>query len=883
MVHQRLAGAAAAAARVRRVAAAAPRLPPVPVPRRPPRPSAAPFHTAPRHAAPSLWDNVAGGPGVRASVAYATEFATQYGAAEAVGAAGTLGLPSNAHAHAIRVPDRKVRAEPAATDGAAAAAQLLAAARAAAAAPPADRATHFAHLQTALAAAYVPVLRPFAAGRPGDAPAALTLLGTVAEALIALDMPAASVLARKLLVFAQTHVGPLAQAHYERMAATAGRNGHYSLVLQLVRIAAQGGALGMPLQYARVLALSMLHCDADVFAAAQDMPRAAPAYMHELLVEHFLRLHDMPNALRCLHTLCAEHGMSTYMWRILLSTRQNVCAALRDASGAAPEDLVASLVRTLARRNALADVQWVLALTRIPDPGGCPPPHSALIAALHTHMGAEHVRTTCTIIALVTTLYGRLAHADAALAGYATALTYAPRAHTRGPGWAVYERRTGRDADVEALQHALIGAAQGLLRAARPAHAYHLLTRAVSGASAAAAAPPADAAHIDALPTDAVEPGSLCTAALLETAAALRSAPAAAAALRDAVRDRIVLGGRIFRALARLVLATVHGSPAALHAIFAALEHVPTWHGGRAPVCPAAARLLKLRRALEALGFDERVRRACAAAERGAAAAGRHVRIAVPRLCTGEWDAAAAGGGSAAAGGPALAPSLHISTLCAHGDLQAAQHALVSLQERGMTPRAAHVEPLVDALCRAGRAADAFTLRRLAQAEWHVAPTLRMHEALLSAYAASEDWPMVAFLEREAHARAAMPPQAAAAATRVASCASVAAHYKYLMKQRPAAAQEYYAACLARGLQPDYALRRAVKRAEHWLRRQRLSSSTAVRAHALAAENYARSRGDSAAARRGVHADVEFRRGVLALVESVLSGSLEREVRGPIP
>ena len=142
---------------------------------------------------------------------------------------------------------------------------------------------------------------------------------------------------------------------------------------------------------------------------------------------------------------------------------------------------------------------------------------------------------------------------------------------------------------------------------------------------------------------------------------------------------------------------------------------------------------------------------------------------------------------------------------------------------------------------------------------------------------------MVAFLEREAHARAAMPPQAAAAATRVASCASVAAHYKYLMKQRPAAAQEYYAACLARGLQPDYALRRAVKRAEHWLRRQRLSSSTAVRAHALAAENYARSRGDSAAARRGVHADVEFRRGVLALVESVLSGSLEREVRGPIP
>ena len=103
------------------------------------------------------------------------------------------------------------------------------------------------------------------------------------------------------------------------------------------------------------------------------------------------------------------------------------------------------------------------------------------------------------------------------------------------------------------------------------------------------------------------------------------------------------------------------------------------------------------------------------------------------------------------------------------------------------------------------------------------------------------------------------------------------------MKQRPAAAQEYYAACLARGLQPDYALRRAVKRAEHWLRRQRLSSSTAVRAHALAAENYARSRGDSAAARRGVHADVEFRRGVLALVESVLSGSLEREVRGPIP
>lgn len=941
----------------------------------------------------SLWDNV--DPGIHDaepnaghanadSMAFATAFATQYAAADEAGAhagalvaghgrsassrspphiptpAQTSGAYTTAGARSPLVPSNQT----ASTDSSIA--HLLAAAHACTACAPDERVTQFGRLQAALSRAYVPVLLPYAQGAP-DAPhgaaAVLVLLGTVAEALVALDLPEASVLARKLLVFAQTHVGQMAQEHYEHMAATAGRNAHYKLVLQLVRIAAQGAPLGMPLQYARLLSLSMLHCNEDVFAAAKDMPRDAPVYMHELLVEHFLRQRDMPNAMACLRTLCGVHGMTAYMWKILLSTRHNVYAALQNVrlpECASAEALVTETVRVLALRNALADVKWVLALARIPDPGGATA--SQLIATFHASMGGEHIAASCETLALTASLYGRLGHADAALAGYVETLHAAPPPAPRGDSWKLYERRNARDARVDALQHALVGATQGLLRTGRAQEAHYLVTCAVGGAPPRV--PDSDVGRrLAQLPRHAVEPGTLCTAARLECAAALRDIDTAYAAMRDGVRDRVMINGRVYRALARMVLGVLGGTRQSIAAVVAHLERAPEWLGGAAAdrTYPSIERLAKLRRALVSLGFDERVRIAISRAERSGNAAGARtglrrsarahgvaeklrpladmpiqpalrcaptsraplqaVRAApqvppsFPAAHTPPSRAPAPDPVRAAHMRPTAVPlvshthALRVFVLCSSGRYSEAKDALVAMQERGVTPRAAHVEPLVHGLCRAGRASEALTIKRLAQQEWHIPPTANMYESLVGAYAAAEDWQMIDTLKAEAadarvsatllmsdvlaelaarrsSAAQELSPVAAAQKTPVASLRSVAAHYRYLMKNRRyGAAQEYYAACLERGVRPDYALRRMVKRADNWVRKELRRHPDAALEHArqLARANYERSRADTRAARESLRAESAYRRHVLTFIDGVLSGRIERDVRGPIP
>ncbi|WFD33497.1 54S ribosomal protein L8, mitochondrial [Malassezia cuniculi] len=989
----------------------------------------------------SLWDNVDPGiPDVRSSpepgpegslpsasdsMAYATAFATQYAPADAAGLSRDGRAPqeptTDTH-HPIPTPVRATGAYTNASamaalqnlpdvphSGAAAStddiiASLLAAASSCTTCDAAARAAHFGRLQTALSQAYVPVLRPYAQGAVGsvDAQRVLALLGTVAEALVVLDMPESLVLARKLLVFAQIHVGHIAQEHYEHMAATAGRNAHYKLVLQLVRIAAQGDELSMPLQYARLLALSMLHCNADVYAAAQGLSEDAPVYMYELLVEHFLRQHDMPSAMHYLGMLCQTHGMSAYMWKILLSTRQNVYVALQHAptTDATPAELVLHVLRALAQRNALADIKWVLALVRIADPDEGRPVESQLITAFHAALGDERVSPSCEILALLTTLYGRLGDAAAALNGYIATLQIAPPPAPRDATWKLYERRNARDTRVDALQHALMGATQGLLRT-RHAHEAHLLvTRAVGGSHTASVPDSEFGRRIAALPELSVEPGTLCTAARLECAAALRDIDVAYAAMWDCASDRVMINGRVYRALARMVLGVLRGGFRSLAVVVERLEQAPEWLGGPSTgdAHPSIARLLKLRRALAALGFDERLEIAVGKASRGGCAAGAQsarkrvaraereiqklrplaeipvhmtfrqppssrYRSMVPEQL-GAQDEPAGAAPSQTEAPPAAPPAapaspppadlptsppvsrdiptsieiaaedvpvaththaLRVMLLSGNGQYSEARDALVSMQESGVTPRKAHVEPLVHALCRAGRAPEALALKRLAQQEWNVVPSAAVYESLMTAYAAAEDWAAVDALEKEvqdtgversllmsdiladagtrgssssssssgsqihsAHTASTttttMPlPMAEAQKTHIGNLHSVAAHFRYLMKiKRYEAAQEYYAACLERGLAPDYTLRRTVKRSENWIRKEMQHDASLAHAHQLACENYARSRAASAA-QNGAHADITYRRDVLTFIDSVLSGRIERDVRGPIP
>ncbi|WFD31254.1 54S ribosomal protein L8, mitochondrial [Malassezia sp. CBS 17886] len=848
--------------------------------------------------------------------------------------------------------------------------------------------TLLAMVQEALARAYTTVLSPFhaegAAGGThpdGVQTAALDILGLAAEALVALRTPQSFVLARKLLSYAQQHVGAVGLVHFHRMMAHLGASGYLEMVLQLAGIANthHAGREDPRLVHARALAL-LLQGQTQAFLALVDgvadacaaAGRPIPYEHHELVLWYHLQRGECERVTWVLRALAAGHGrVDTSTWLLLLYANIPLHPALlqlrRTCSdmGAAPSAaLLDSLLHVLLSSSEHSrHVPWVAALFQAPVHGqfGGVPCADALAAQLPDAVAASVPRAalpalTPSTAAMAATWCGRRGMPQAALSFFRQVLASGDGADaTPLPNIPNELRAPHLRSGVEAAkQHAAAGVVQAYTRAGDPVSAARFAMRVVG--VDLPVAPVASEACLAALPARCVQRSSVGSAALLECAGALSSVDVARAALKDATGYGMKMNGRIRRALAQLLLRCVGGHRGEMQYLRQFLSQHFEWVGGRAqdacdPDQPAQERLRKFCEALAAFGFEEEMQLARATEDRRRRTASFRTGTRQPRRAEPGPDAASlhlwvrdtplqplpetsvADRRRAAPRDAARAPAVErtsagyaarlefLTTLV--GDQDGAQALFRTMIQEGRSPTVRHILPLVRGLCRTGRMREAQWIMRTALPAWQIPPTRAMYTALIQAYVEVDDWAAVAreledmrrrsiepgaFLQDllattttarasadDAHGVPETPIRVSKAdddAVPAHSRGSVAQHFQLLLRRQEFLnAQQFFAQCLDRGMAPDYAIRRLLKRSGNWMRKQLLSTApvharTLHDALALHEENTRRASFEQhPAARPRVLEQRAFRDALLGLVHDTISGRLEQQVkvagRGP--
>ncbi|WFD20402.1 hypothetical protein MCAP1_002646 [Malassezia caprae] len=777
-----------------------------------------------------------------------------------------------------------------------------------------------AHVQDVLALAYTSTLAPFHRRAPGDvvppsAPhdTALTLLGLAAEVLVSIGSEEAMVLARKLLTYAQLHVGSIPLVHFHRMAAQLGRRHDARGVLQMERLAYKHhpDTNDTSLRHARLLASAASGNSADVAACWQDLSAAGPVppAAHLAHVAHCAALHDVAALQAALsHMLAAGQAVPTSLWLDLIAAYAPLAPLV--ARGRAqwaqgsPADLLVALLPAMLASGAARYVPAVLQLAQVrgsealPAPDDVPPTWRAAAEVLPPI--APHAAT----LALAATWCGRRGLVAPALEFFEATLRVAQpyTSSTTVPN----ERRplSARCEPLAAVEHAAVGVVQALRRAGDPPEAVAFV-QTVTGASLGM--PPSErVAHL----SPCVPRTSLLTAAVLECAGALWSVPLAEAALRDALAHGLRYNGRMRRALARLIVQCVDAHRGEMSRFCAQLAEPLRLHAQAGCV---TRRIRQLQHELAALGFEDRVQRALLASDRQRRAAGeRHpggalhdwvrdtpLQPETPSAAPYVVPDAMPGSELPAPTGAAYAERLKL--LAALGDVEGAQHVFRRLLEQRVALQASHVEALVQVLCQGGRARDASWVVRSVPG-WGLAPTRSMYTCLIRTYMDMGDWRMATREIQHMQKNGLVPDAhlqdtvATAAARRgrhphtplptaarddidVAHLASVAQHYQLLMHRHAyVAAQQFYATCLERGMVPDYTMRRMLRRAGHWLRHRTngLSDDARTALDLLNKNVRASSAGHQLDASAPWGRQRTFRRALLALVRELVAGRLEK-------
>lgn len=777
-----------------------------------------------------------------------------------------------------------------------------------------------AQIQDALALAYTSTLAPFhrrCVGEKATSPrdTALALLGLATEVLVLLGSDEAMVLARKLLTYAQLHVGSIPLVHFRRITARLGRRNDALGVLQMERLAYKHHPHmhDTPLRHARLLASAALGHGADVQACWRDLESEGPmpSTAHWAHVAHCAAQGDAPALQAALtHTLAAGHTVPTALWLDLLASLAPLAPLIARERATwetmLPADLLVALLPAMLVHGTARYVPAVLQLAQVrgsealPCPEDVPRTWAAAAAIL------PPVEPRATTLALAATWCGRRGLATPALQFFeATRDAARPYASaTAIPN----ERRpiSARCEPLAAVEHAAVGVVQAWRRAG-DASAAVAFVQAVTGASLGM--PSSErVAHL----SPCVPRTSLLTAAVLECAGALWSVPLAEAALRDALAHGLRYNGRIRRALAHLIVQCVDAHRGEMSRFCAQLAE-PLQPHAQAPC--VARRIELLQRELAALGFEDRVQRALLASDRQRRAAGeRHPDEALhdwvrdtplqpetPASASPMEPDAMHNAELPVPTGAAYAERLRL--LAALGDVEGAQHAFRRLLAHGVALQASHVEALVQVLCQGGRVRDASWVVHSVPS-WGLSPTLAMYTCVIRTYMDMNDWRMATreirhmqknHLVPDAHLKDTVATAAARRGGRhahtplptaarddidVTHLASVAQHYQLLMHRHSyVEAQQFYAACLQRGMVPDYTMRRMLRRAGHWLR-HRAGGDARSTALALLSENVrASSAGHPCDHAAPWERQRTFRRALLALVRALVAGRLEKVSR----
>ncbi|KOS13840.1 hypothetical protein Malapachy_1845 [Malassezia pachydermatis] len=461
------------------------------------------------------------------------------------------------------------------------------------------------------------------------------------------------------------------------------------------------------------------------------------------------------------------------------------------------------------------------------------------------------------------------------------------------------------EADEVTRTHAVCGAIQALVRAARPNEGLALAQH-VTGLDWGVA--PSTNLGMEALPRHYVPLTGLLTATLLDCANALYSVGLARRVLEQAFMHNIRFNGYLCRALARMIMHSIEPHREEMSQLCRALARPIRWAGAPIARRSSMTRWLKLKKALVQLGFEDRVRVACLQSERRKRVSGRRSRTAGPsgrvETVLHGWS----GFGYSSVSSASFAERLRL-----HAALRISNQARKVFRimlKNGLTPHNLHVELMLRALCARYRKRgirEASWLVREALPAWHITPTVPMYTVLVRAFARTGNW-RAATRELQDMQKHGLTPdtnlldtvsaRAAAVVHKrgmnmkllstthdsidVTNLGSVAQHFQLLMRQHAyLEAQKFYAQCLEQGMIPDYALRRRLKRSGHWLR-TRVHDNKAERQAALAlhaANTQASSHIQQTEMRARIQQRRQFRHELITLTHDLLSGRMEYHVR----
>lgn len=234
--------------------------------------------------------------------------------------------------------------------------------------------------------------------------------------------------------------------------------------------------------------------------------------------------------------------------------------------------------------------------------------------------------------------------------------------------------------------------------------------------------------------------------------------------------------------------------------------------------------------------------------------------------------------------------------------------------EQGTKPLPSHVEVLISSLCALRRMREVAWVMQTALPAWQMSPTKHMYTSVVRAYALAGDWRAVGreleemrrrgveadtFLRdtletvrvtqrymprrrprpdpRGQHVRVRLPrPQNSG--TKVTHLAGVMQHFRLLMQKRAfLQAQRFYAECLQKGMVPDYALRRRLKRAQDWMRRHSLSDHPKAQLARELCKANLRASSKAHQAHVQTHKRRSFRHSFVCLIHEIVDGRFRRD------
>ena len=746
----------------------------------------------------------------------------------------------------------------------------------------------FSHLESVMSTAYTTIFSPFqhdASQKDTQVGAAiLSFLGLTSEALVHINTQESFVIALKLLVYAQQHIGTIPGVHFRRIAADLGQRGQTDHVLQLVRLAQIHHEDDWALWYAKFLALNSLHnvkfstyWSSTVKKSSGEVPYEA----YELCMLHCAshRSHHMyRRALKGL--LKSHHTLRSRTWLALFETYPPLTAIVSKEYAHLikmdPAAMIPALLQKLIAHNAVHYIPWILWTVRVPESHRLVREQKKVPLWSHeTHHLIPTWEPCATTYSLAATCAGRQGRPDVAIRFFKLALKCA--AHDRPMAATERQPEAERHPDAVAMEYACVGVVNAFLRADKPGLGI------------------AFAQHVTGVDLGILNPrgfnvskrcttlSTMLVASLIKCAGRLYNIRLLVIVLDRAQDLKLRINGRVRRALAALIMECLDPRSKNLGLMYKLLSFLDK---------PSSSQSLlgKLRAELASMGFDYCMQRAKPMHM-------SHMSRALPspesQSLTWVRDTPLqpeAEPSMSKMVSPTTVPAAprartqYLHLLLKTKDKETVQRTFRTFLEANQAPSRRHVELLLSALCNTQQMNEAWWILRRGLEIWNMRPHANMYEAVSSAYAQMGDWQSVSrvlrHMERN-HIEVDMylydKLQMCATSNELNSLnivptksldmtrhKHVLQHFVLLMRQHKyLEAQQFAAEYLATVKKPGGMWRRAIRDA-----RYRISRAGDIKALILCKENIRRSKDRDQEKRK----ERSFRYNLIHLVRRILRG-----------